>query len=75
MTGEKIQFDRDVVNVPDRPVILFIGGDGIGPEIWDAARRVLDAAVECAYAGARGIEWREVLAGEKAFTERGSWLP
>ena len=55
------------------PRIAFIEGDGTGPEIWRAARMVMDAAVEAAYGGSRRIEWREVLAGEKAFRETGQW--
>jgi isocitrate dehydrogenase len=61
--------------VPDRPVIPFIEGDGTGPDIWRAAVRVFDAAVAAVSAGRRRVEWREVLAGEKAFHETGSWLP
>jgi isocitrate dehydrogenase len=61
--------------VPDRPVIPFIQGDGIGPDIWHATRMVLDAAVTQAYDGARVIDWQEVLAGEKAQQETGEWLP
>ncbi len=61
--------------VPDRPVIPFIEGDGTGPDIWKAAVRVFDAAVEKAYRGRRSLMWREVLAGEKAFNRTGSWLP
>ncbi|MFZ0134418.1 MAG: isocitrate dehydrogenase (NADP(+)) [Desulfobacterales bacterium] len=63
------------VSVPDRPVIPFIEGDGIGPDIWHAARMVLDAAVAKAYDGRRGIAWLEVLAGEKAQQQTGDWLP
>ena len=63
------------LNVPDTPRIPFIEGDGIGPEIWQATRRVIDAAVDKAYAGQKQIEWMEVLAGEKAFKETGNWLP
>ena len=61
--------------VPDRPIVPFIEGDGTGPDIWRASVRVFDAAVAKAYGGARGIEWLEVLAGEKAFKQTGSWLP
>ncbi len=61
--------------VPDQPVIPFIEGDGIGPDIWKASVRVFDAAVEKAYGGKRKIEWKEVLAGERAFRETGSWMP
>ena len=63
------------LQVPDQPIIPFIEGDGIGPDIWAAAVRVFDSAVEKAYSGKRKIEWKEVLAGEKAFNETGSWLP
>jgi isocitrate dehydrogenase len=61
--------------VPDDPIIPFIEGDGIGPDIWAASIRVFDAAVKGAYGGERAVAWKEVLAGEKAFTETGSWLP
>src|SRR5690606_787939 len=61
--------------VPDVPVIPFIEGDGIGPEVWRASKMVLDAAVEKCYRGKRKIEWREILAGEKAFNQTGEWLP
>ncbi len=63
------------LQVPHNPIIPFIEGDGIGPDIWAASVRVFDAAVAKAYGGARKIEWREVLAGEKAFEKTGSWLP
>ncbi|MBO7522851.1 MAG: NADP-dependent isocitrate dehydrogenase [Bacteroidales bacterium] len=61
--------------VSDNPIIPFIMGDGTGPDIWNAAVKVFDAAVEKAYNGKRKIEWKEVLAGEKAFKNTGSWLP
>ncbi|MBS1614487.1 MAG: NADP-dependent isocitrate dehydrogenase [Bacteroidetes bacterium] len=61
--------------VPDEPTIPFIEGDGIGPDVWRASRRVLDAAVAQAYQGKRRIEWLEMLAGEKAFQQTGEWLP
>jgi hypothetical protein len=64
--GEKIYFRDNKFEVPDRPVIPFIEGDGTGPDIWRATRRVLDGAVQAAYGGRREIVWREVLAGEKA---------
>ncbi len=70
-----ISMTSDGLAVPDQPIIPFIEGDGIGPDIWAAASRVLDAAVETAYGGDRKIEWREVLAGQKAFDQTGSWLP
>jgi isocitrate dehydrogenase len=61
--------------VPDHPIIPFIEGDGTGPDIWRASRRVFDAAVRQASGGKRQIEWLEVLAGEKAFKQVGNWLP
>ncbi|HCN61506.1 MULTISPECIES: NADP-dependent isocitrate dehydrogenase [Mammaliicoccus] len=75
MTAEKITTNQGVLNVPNNPVVPFIIGDGIGPDIWNAASRVLDAAVEKAYNGEKKIEWKEVLAGQKAFDETGEWLP
>jgi isocitrate dehydrogenase len=63
------------LSVPDRPRIPFVEGDGTGPDIWRASRRVLDAAVHAAYGGRRGIDWVPVLAGERAFAETGEWLP
>jgi len=73
--GEKITVKDGILNVPDHPIIPFIIGDGTGPDIWAAASRVLDAAVEKAYQGRRKIVWHEVLAGEKAFNLTGEWLP
>ena len=64
--GERVKFTNDELIVPDRPVIPFIEGDGIGTDIWPATQRVLDAAVEKAYEGNKGIIWYEVFAGEKA---------
>ena len=61
--------------VPNDPILPFIEGDGIGPDIWAAAQAVFDAAVEKAYGGERKVEWKEVLAGEKAYNETGEWLP
>jgi len=61
--------------VPDFPEIPFIEGDGIGPDIWQAARRVIDQAVQKAYGGQRKISWMEVFAGEKGFERTGNWLP
>jgi isocitrate dehydrogenase len=75
MSPQKIQYEKGKLSVPDNPVVLFIEGDGTGPDIWRATKIVLDAAVEKAYGGKRKIEWMEVLAGEKAFKETGSWLP
>jgi isocitrate dehydrogenase len=63
------------LEVPDNPIVPFIEGDGTGPDIWRAAERVFDAAVEKAYGGKRRIAWREVLAGEKSFNRLGTWLP
>lgn len=74
-TGEKITYENGHINVPDQPILPFIEGDGIGPDIWRAAQRVLDAAVEKAYQGKRKIHWFEVYAGEKAFKKYGEWLP
>src|SRR5699024_6686285 len=71
----KITVEKGQLNVPNEPVIPFIEGDGTGPDIWAAASRVLDAAVEKAYKGEKKIQWKEVLAGEKAFNETGEWLP
>ncbi|MCU9594451.1 NADP-dependent isocitrate dehydrogenase [Caldibacillus thermolactis] len=73
--GEKITVTNGVLNVPNNPIIPFIEGDGTGPDIWAAASRVLDAAVEKAYNGERKIVWKEVYAGEKAFNKTGEWLP
>lgn len=75
MQGEKITVVDGVLNVPANPIVPFIEGDGIGPDIWAASERVLNAAVEKAYNGERKIVWKEVLAGEKAFNETGEWLP
>ena len=73
--GESVRVEDGRVIVPDRPVIPFIEGDGIGPDIWSAARRVLEAAVDKAYGGKKGIIWYEVFAGEKANERFGEWLP
>ncbi len=73
--GEKITVQNGVLNVPNNPIIPFIEGDGTGPDIWAAASRVLEAAVEKAYKGEKKIIWKEVLAGEKAYKLTGSWLP
>ncbi|NLT20527.1 MAG: NADP-dependent isocitrate dehydrogenase [Syntrophomonadaceae bacterium] len=71
----RITIQNGKLQVPDHPVIPFIEGDGTGPDIWAAASRVIDAAVEKAYQGKRAIIWKEVLAGEKAFNQTGEWLP
>ncbi len=73
--GEAITWEHNRLNVPDRPIIPFIEGDGIGPDIWRATVRCVDAAVERAYGGQRRIAWMEVLAGEKAYNLTGQWLP
>ena len=73
--GEKITICNGKLSVPDNPVIPFIEGDGIGPDVWAATVRVLDAAVEKSSQGARKIHWAEVYAGEKANQLCGSWLP
>ena len=73
--GAKITLVNGKLNVPDRPILPFIEGDGTGRDIWRASQRVLDAAVEKAYGGKRKIAWTEVYAGEKAFTKFNNWLP
>lgn len=73
--GETITGDTGHPVVPDRPIIPFIEGDGIGPDIWAATRHVVDSAVANAYGGRREIAWMEVLAGEKANERAGEWLP
>jgi isocitrate dehydrogenase len=73
--GEAITIRDGKLVVPDHPILPFIEGDGTGPDIWKASVRVLDAAVEKAYRGRRRIVWNEVLAGQKAFDQTGSWLP
>ena len=75
MSAERITMKDGHLNVPNEPIIPFIEGDGIGPDIWKASVRVMDAAVEKAYGGTRKIHWKEVLAGEKAYKQTGSWLP
>lgn len=75
MPAEKISMSNGQLKVPDYPVIPFIEGDGIGPDIWRASVRVFDAAVKKAYGDERKIVWKEVLAGEKAFEQTGEWLP
>ena len=75
MASKIVKSEHGLLQVPDQPIIPFIIGDGIGPDIWHASVRVFDHAVEKTYAGRRKIEWKEVLAGEKAFNETGEWLP
>ena len=74
-TGEKIKLRNDSLFVPDKPVIPYIAGDGIGPDIWNASVRVFDNAVTKAFGNDRKIIWKEVLAGEKAYKATGNWLP
>jgi isocitrate dehydrogenase len=73
--GAPIDWREGRLLVPPRPIVPFIEGDGTGPDIWRATRRVLDAAVDKAYGGRRSIAWVEVLAGEKAHSQVGDWLP
>jgi isocitrate dehydrogenase len=75
MPAQPITMQNGRLQVPDAPIIPFIEGDGTGPDIWRASQVVFDAAVEKAYGGKKKIEWKEVLAGEKAFNQTGNWLP
>jgi isocitrate dehydrogenase len=75
MSEQKISIQNGKLNVPDNPTIPFIEGDGTGVDIWPASQVVFDKAVEKAYGGKRKINWKEVLAGEKAFNKTGSWMP
>jgi isocitrate dehydrogenase len=75
MTSNIITISKGKLQVPDHPIIPYIEGDGIGPDIWSAASKVLSASVEKAYNGQRSIQWKEVLAGQKAFDQTGEWLP
>ncbi|MFN3195557.1 MAG: NADP-dependent isocitrate dehydrogenase [Chlorobiota bacterium] len=75
MAGSKITINNGKLNVPNDPIIPFIEGDGIGPDIWSATEKVLNAAVDKAYNGEKKIVWKEVLAGEKAHNQTGEWLP
>ncbi len=75
MTGNRITWQDGQYGVSNDPIIPFIEGDGIGPDIWRAAQRVFDAAVKHAFGGERRIVWTEILAGEKAHSETGEWLP
>lgn len=74
-SGEKIKFADGSLVVPESPIIPYIEGDGIGPDIWRAAVRVFDRAVEVCWPGKRQIVWKEVLAGQKAYDQTGEWLP
>src|ERR1041384_3474751 len=73
--GEKISITNGKLNVPDRPIVPFIRGDGTGPDIWAASERVFNAAVEKAYGGKRKVAWFEVFAGEASKTKFDNWLP
>ena len=75
--GEKIIMTKDGLQVPDKPIIPFIEGDGTGPDIWNAAVRIFDSAVEKAYGGKRKIAWMEIYGGDKANQLYGAdtWLP
>ncbi len=73
--AEKVTIENGKLNVPDHPILPYIQGDGIGIDIWPVAQKVFDAAVEKAYGDKRIIEWKEVLAGQKAYDETGEWLP
>jgi isocitrate dehydrogenase len=73
--GQPITMKGGHLVVPSRPIVPFIEGDGTGPDIWRASKRVLDAAVEKAYKGQRKIAWMEVLAGQKSYQQLGDWLP
>lgn len=75
MSAEKVTYENGKITTPDNPILLFIEGDGTGPDIWRATRLVLDAAVEKTYGGKRKIEWKEILAGEKSYNQTGKWLP
>ena len=74
-TAKLITAENGMLQVPEMPIIPFIEGDGIGPDIWKASVRVFDSAVEKAFGDTKKIEWLEVLAGEKAYNQTGEWLP
>ena len=74
-SGERIIIENNTLKISDNPIIPFIEGDGIGPDIWNATKIVLDAAVEKAYDGAKKIEWFEIYAGEKANERYNNYLP
>ncbi len=75
MAGTKITSDNGSLNVPNDPIIPFIEGDGTGPDIWRATKKVVDAAVEKAFNGEKKIHWKEVYAGDKSHEKSGEWLP
>jgi len=73
--SQTIKMENGSLHVPNNPIIPYIEGDGIGPDIWNASVNVFDNAVDKAYKGTRKINWLEILAGEKAFNQKGEWLP
>ena len=73
--GSKIEMVDGALHVPSNPIVPFVEGDGIGPDIWRASRRILDSAVSFAYGDQRKISWMEVFAGQKAFDKFDEWLP
>ncbi|HEX2955188.1 MAG TPA: NADP-dependent isocitrate dehydrogenase [Chitinispirillaceae bacterium] len=73
--ADNMKMVNGILQVPNNPIIPFIEGDGTGPDIWRASQYVFDNAVKKAYGGKRSIEWKEILAGEKAFNKTGNWLP
>src|SRR4030042_4149507 len=76
MIGEKIRYNSDgKLDVPDRPIIPYIEGDGVGPDIWKASVRVFDAVIKKCYGAKRKIHWLEVYAGEKGFQLKKEWAP
>ncbi|HOS96280.1 MAG TPA: isocitrate dehydrogenase (NADP(+)) [Deltaproteobacteria bacterium] len=75
MAGTRITFVNNALSIPDDPVIPYIEGDGVGPDIWAASQAVFDAAVAKAYAGKRKVAWKEIYAGEKANAKFGTYLP
>jgi isocitrate dehydrogenase len=74
-SGDRISYENGVLGVPNNPIIPYVEGDGVGPDIWRASVRVFDAAVDKAYGGERRVSWMEVLAGEKPFKLHNDWLP
>lgn len=75
MIAQRIEYKNDTLVVPDQPTIPFIEGDGVGKEIWASVKKIVDKAVSIAYKDEKKIEWKEVLAGDKAYITTGSWLP
>jgi len=76
MDGERIQYNRGgTLRVPDQPIIPYIEGDGVGPDIWRASVRVFNAAVEKCYGSKKKVHWVEIYAGEKAYQSKGEWAP